>query len=93
MKKMIEQYVVLDMNGNIIENPEDFRSHEHKLRVYDRERMSTLVTVHSGNLDMDLYAAKACVNALDEYVTPEPEGVDLGENEVNPEEDGENGND
>ena len=84
-KKMIEKYVILDMNGNVVEEKEDvavfsrekpprvFDSHELKLRVYDRERMATIITMHSGDLDLDLYAAKACIASLDEYVPQEPE--------------------
>lgn len=75
MTKLIEKYVILDASNNIIETAEDIKSHERKLRVYDRERMCTVITLHSGDKLFDLYAARECINALDEYVPPalEPE--------------------
>lgn len=85
-KKMIERYVILDMLGNVVENAEDIKSSESKLRVYDREKSTIIISVHSLDVNLNLDVAKACIIACDEYVPPapehelEPEVVDGDEN-------------
>lgn len=71
MKKMIEQYVILDMKGNLVENIEDMET--TSLRVYNREISATISKIDTGNSDMSLHIAQACVAACDEYVPLEPE--------------------
>ena len=83
MTKLIERYVILDKLGNIVENPEDVKSVENKLRVYDRELMRTITTVHSGDLNLNLYAARGCVAALEDYIPPEPVEIPNGEGDEN----------
>lgn len=80
-KKMIEQYVILDMDDNIVENKEDVKAEVNSLRVYDRGNRATIARVFSEDLervfsedlDFNLHIAKAIVAACDEYVPPEPE--------------------
>lgn len=72
-KKMIEQYVILDMDDNVVENKEDVTAEVNSLRVYDRGNRATIARVFSEDLDFNLYIAKAIVAACDEYVPPEPE--------------------
>lgn len=72
-KKMIEQYIILDMDDNIVENKEDVKAEGNVLRVYDRGIRATVARVFSEDLDFNMFIAKAIVAACDEYVSPEPE--------------------
>ena len=72
-KKMIEQYIILDMDDNIVENKEDVKAEGTVLRVYDRGIRATVARVFSEDLDFNMFIAKAIVAACDEYVPPEPE--------------------
>ena len=72
-KKMIEQYVILDMDDNVVENKEDIKAEVNSLRVYDRGNRATIARAVSEDLDFNLFIAKEIVAACDEYVLPEPE--------------------
>lgn len=82
MKKMIEQYVILDMDGNVVENIEDINAGVNTLRIYDRERSSSIGKIDTGSSDLNLTIAKACIDACNnyfnvgaetEYIRPEKE--------------------
>lgn len=72
-KKMIEKYVIFDMDGNVVGNIEDITSPVNTLRIYDREKSSTIIKVDSGDAYLNLYAAKACIAACDDYIPLENE--------------------
>ena len=91
-KKMIEQYVILDMDDNIVENKEDVKAEANSLRVYDRGIRATIARVFSEDLDFNLFFAKEIVAACDEYVPSEPE-LEPGSGAENAEEGDENNGD
>ncbi len=71
-KKMIEQYVILDMDDNIVENKEDVKAEANSLRVYDRGNRATIARafsedVKSTNKHLDLKEACNLLNAYDKY--------------------------
>ena len=70
-KKMIEKYVILDMKGNLVEDREDMKT--GALRVYNRELSGTIIKIDTGDANMDLHIAKACIDACEEFIPLEPE--------------------
>ena len=81
-KKMIEQYVILDMGGNVVDNIEDINAGVNTLRIYNRETSNTIVKIDTTIAELNLFIAKACIGACNEY-SPVSESIEIngGEND------------
>ena len=77
---MIERYVILDNNGHVVGDEGNMHRilHNNRLRVYDREKGGTQVTIDTVNGHLNLEVAKACVVAFDDYI-PENKTMKMGE--------------
>lgn len=81
MKKMIERYVIINAENEVVTNVEEIRSktrmmykpEDNILRVYDREERKSIAKMNTGDRVLNFVIGEAIVAACDEYVPPEPE--------------------
>jgi len=78
-KKMIEKYVILDMAGNVVDTIEDINVEVTTLRIYNRETSHSIVKIDTALGELNLFIAKACIDACNEFIPLEPETTEDGD--------------
>lgn len=77
-KKMIDRFVIKNVNGKIVKSIEEFPNpnncfnvpDEYALRIFDREEERTITKIDSRYLPFNFAIAEAVVTACDEYEPP-----------------------
>ncbi|MBQ6351112.1 MAG: hypothetical protein IJI42_09315 [Methanobrevibacter sp.] len=80
-KKMIERFVILNIENEVVTSVENIEANHGMvynpkgdvLRVYDREKTRVISRVDVGDKLFNLHIAEAIVEACDSYVPPEPD--------------------
>lgn len=82
-KKMIEQFVIMTMDNEVVETAEDipnegnYKGEPSAVRIYDRARSKSVAKVDTKDKTFTFFLAQAIVSACDEYIPVEPEEEDL----------------